>query len=102
MIRRLLERLRAFLRPAPVAPAVSSPAAPHATPTAARLRLVPLPQQDGGPAGLVLLRGCEALALDYPEVLLLSSELPRLLNALARFSPHYAPAEVPIPAEPLN
>lgn len=102
MIRRLLERLRARVRPAPVAPAVSSPAAPHAIPTTARLRLVPLPPQDGGPAGLVFLRGGEALVLDYAEVLLLSSELPRLLDALARFSPHYAPADVPLPAEPPN
>jgi hypothetical protein len=60
--------------------------------------LVPYPGRRDDPAGVVLIRGGEVLVLDYAEVALLSAELPRLLDSLARFSPHYQPAEAPLPA----
>lgn len=99
---RFLGRLRALLRPVHVSSSASPPVAPEALPPAARLRLVPYPGRGDDPAGVVLIRGGEALALDYSEAFLLASELPRLLDGLARFSPHYQPADVPPPVAPIN
>jgi len=102
VIRRLLERLRARLRPATVAPSAPAPVASETPSSPARLRLVPYPGRRDDPAGVVLIRGGEVLVLDYAEVALLAAELPRLLDSLARFSPHYQPAEDAPPAAPIN
>lgn len=68
-----------------------------------RLRLVAVPGPGpADPSDLVLVRGADAFLVSYPEVSLLESVAPMLRDGLARRSPHYAPAEVPIPAEPLS
>lgn len=67
------------------------------------LRLIPVPNPTaGGPADVLLVRGADAFLVSYFELELVVSITGKLRDTLAQFSPHYAPADLPPPAEPLN
>lgn len=104
MIRRLLERLRArvhaWTAPPPSPPRAIPPLRAGELPL---LRLVAVPGPGpADPSDLLLIRSTEAFLVTYPELSLLTSAAASMRDLLARRSPHYAPADLPPPAETLH